>query len=107
MDDLAYAVDVLAESNSLTPAGARGDYTISFDWDMSLFESSSETWQQLLDAQGIGAVSKAEVRQWLRGGTLEEAQEAIDEIGETEPEGSDIDNILKGMGTDYPGAGEE
>ena len=107
MDDLAYAVDVLTESNGLTPAGARGDYTISFDWDMSLFESSSETWQQMLDAQGIGAVSKAEVRQWLRGGTLEEAQEAIDNIGETEPAGSDIDNILKGMGTDYLGAGEE
>ena len=107
MDDLAYASDVLAEYNSLSPAGARGDYTIEFDWDMSLFESSSETWQQMLDAQAMGAISKAEVRQWLRGGTIEEAQEAIDEIGDNNEAQNGIDNILKGIGNGFTGAGEE
>lgn len=85
MKDLAYAVDVLAEYAGLTPAGARGDYEISFDWDMSLFESSTETFQQLVELVNMGALSKAEIRQWVRGGSLEEAQEAIDEIGTATP----------------------
>jgi hypothetical protein len=29
-------------------------------------------------------ISKAELRQWVRGGTIEEAQEAIDAIKETD-----------------------
>ena len=81
MHDLAYAVDVLAEYAGLTPGGARDEYEISFDWDMSLFESSSETFSQLVELVNMGALSKAEIRQWVRGGSLEEAQEAIDEIG--------------------------
>ena len=80
LDDMAYAVDVLAEHFGLTPAGARGEYAVGVDWDMSLFESAQETFQQLSELQSRGMVSKAELRQWVRGGTLEEAQAAVDEI---------------------------
>ena len=80
LDDMAYAVDVLAEHFGLTPAGARGEYAVGVDWDMSLFESAQETFQQLSELQSRGMMSKAELRQWVRGGTLEEAQAAVDEI---------------------------
>lgn len=80
--DLAYAVDVLAEHFGLTPSGARGQYEITYDWDASMIESSTETFQQLSELQSRGMVSKAELRQWVRGGTLEDAQAAVDEIAQ-------------------------
>jgi len=80
LDDVAYAVDVLAERFGLTPGGARDSYEIAVDWDTSMIESSSETFEQLKELQSIGAESKAEIRQWVKGGTLEEAQAAVEEI---------------------------
>lgn len=92
MDDLAYAVDMLAEHYGLSPAGARGDYSIDFDWDMSLFEASTESFQQLTELHDRHLISGAELRQWVRGGTLEEAQAAIDEIGANE--GNERENAI-------------
>lgn len=85
LDDLAYAWDVLAEYYGATPAGSRGDYDVSADWDYSMYESSAETFSQLSELQSRGMVSKAELRQWVKGGTLEEAKEAIDAIDEAQP----------------------
>lgn len=79
-NDLAYAVDVLAERFDLTPAGERGRYQLNFDWDMSLIESTSETFSQNLELQAVGALSKAELRQWVRGGSLDEAEQAVQRI---------------------------
>lgn len=92
--DLAYAIDVLAEFYGITPSGARDQYEIEYDWDMSMIESSAETFQQLSELQSRGMVSKAELRQWVRGGTIEEAQEAIDEINESDEHTSPIANIM-------------
>lgn len=78
--DLAYAIDVLAEHFELTPAGARGQYELSFDWDTSLIESTAETFQQNLELHGVGGLSTPELRQWVRGGSLEEAQAAVEKI---------------------------
>ena len=89
--DIAYSVDVLAERFGLSPAGARGAYEIAYDWDASLIEASAETFTQLSELQSRGMVSKAELRQWVKGGTLEEAQVAIDEM---EPAASPIDQAL-------------
>ena len=80
LDDVAYAVDVLAEYFGLTPAGARNQYEIAYDWDSSLVESSTEAFAQLSDLQSRGAASRAELRQFVRGGSLKEAQQAVDEI---------------------------
>lgn len=80
LDAVAYAIDVLAEAFGLTPAGGRGQYELAFDWDMSLIESSEQTFNQLSELEQRGMVSKAELRQWVKGGTEEEAQAAIDEI---------------------------
>lgn len=82
LDDVAYAVDVLAERFGLTPAGARNTWEIAVDWDTTMIESSAEAWEQLKELHSIGAESKAEMRQWVKGGTIEEAQAAIDEIDE-------------------------
>lgn len=98
MDDLAYAVDVLAEHFGLTPAGGRGDWAIAYDWDMSLFESSEETFNQLVELQSRGAISLAELRQWVRGGSIEDAEAAIQKIRESGEGASTVDRLLAGMG---------
>lgn len=78
MNDLAYAVDVLAESYGLTPAGASGDHKVTFDWDESLRESSAETFAQLSELQSRGGCSLARLNAYVTGQTLEEAQAEID-----------------------------
>ena len=100
MDDLAYAIDVLAERFGLTPAGGRGQYEISFDWDMSLIESTEQTFTQMSELQSSGMVSKAELRRWVMGGTPEENEEAIRRISESDGanQPSAIDRILAGAG---------
>lgn len=85
LQDLAYAVDVFAERFGLTPAGARGSFTLEFDWDLSMIESSQQTYEQIKEGRADKVVSKAEHRQWIKGGTLEEARKAIAEIEKEEP----------------------
>lgn len=99
LDDLAYAVDVLAERFGLTPAGSRESYELQFDWDTSLIESTSEAFTQTMEGHAAGVISDAELRQWLRGGTIEEAQKALDEMraageGKKDP----MEELLKKMG---------
>lgn len=105
LDDLAYAIDVLAERFALTPAGARGQYELSIDWDTSMVESTTEAFEQYLELQSRGALSRAELRQWVKGGTLDEAQQAIAEMGEEAPAGGTGANpalmaALRGAGED-------
>ena len=72
---------------------------------MSLIESSAETFEQYLELHSVGALETAELRQWVKGGTLEEAEQAIAEMGETEsaePE-QDPDGMLAAL----RGAGED
>ena len=78
--DMAYAADVLCEFYGLTPRGARGEYAMGVDWDMSLFESSQESFSQLCELHDRGLLSGAELRQWVRGGTLAEAEEAVGKV---------------------------
>lgn len=81
-EDFLYACNVLANYYELTPPG---DYTFSFDWDFSLVESSTETWQQMLSLQSVGGMSKAELRAWVTGESQEDSKSAIEEIKKTEP----------------------
>ena len=78
--DMACAADVLCEFYGLTPRGARGEYAVGVDWDMSLFESSQESFSQLCELHDRGLLSGAELRQWVRGGTLAEAEEAVGKV---------------------------
>lgn len=87
IDNAVYAINVLCNYYGLTP---QGDYTIQYDWDMSMLEDSGETWQQLKDGRSMGIRSKAELRAWQTGETLEEAQAMIDEIEASEPVMQDL-----------------
>ena len=100
-DDIAYAADVLAERFGLTPAGARGSFELQYDWDTSLIEATSEAFTQTMEGHAAGVISDAELRQWLRGGTLEEAEKALEEIRAKKKEtGSNpIDDLLAKMRT--------
>ena len=80
LGDRACAADVLCEFYGLTPRGARGEYAVGVDWDMSLFESSQESFSQLCELHDRGLLSGAELRQWVRGGTLAEAEEAVGKV---------------------------
>lgn len=78
-----YCCDVLANAYGLAPLG---DWDLKFDWSYNIIENSAETFAQLIEAQNIGAVSKAEIRQYVIGGeTLEEAQARIAEIEKESP----------------------
>lgn len=81
-EDLAYAVDMYAEFLGLTPAGHAGDYKVTFDWDMSLVESSSETFNQLSELESRGLISGARLNSWVTGQTMEDAQAEIDSVRE-------------------------
>lgn len=80
--DFIYSCDVLANYYNLTPVG---DYTVTFDWDFSMIESSAETWNQMKDLQAIGGMSKAELRSWAVGEDIETAEKAVEEIAKKEP----------------------
>lgn len=96
LDDLAYAYDVLAEYFGLTPAGARGAFTMAVDWDYSMYESSSETFQQLSELRSGGMLRKARLYQWVEGGTLEEAQKAIDDVKKFDGDSSAMAGLFGG-----------
>ncbi len=87
---LAYAYDVMAEAFGLTPAGARGQYEISFDWDMSSLESTSETFTQLSELESRGLIKGARLVSWVTGDSVEDAQKEIDEIKATAPKVKDL-----------------
>jgi len=94
MDDLAYSVDVLCERFGLTPAGGRDRHVIEYDWDTSMIESTTEAFTQNMELHAAGMVSDAEMRQWVRGGTLEENQAAIEEIRKERKQENPISKIL-------------
>lgn len=103
MNDLAYAIDVLAERFGLTPAGGRDRYTIAFDWGMSLLESTEQTFHQYAELHAAKLMRGAELRAWVTGESLEEAQAVVDEIEKSGAGKSAIDRIL----ADTETAGDE
>lgn len=80
-DDLAYAVDVLLNYYSFSP---QGDYEIKIDWDYALIESSQESFNQLVQAVSMGAVSPARLNAFVTGQSLDDAQKEIQEINDTQ-----------------------
>ncbi|MEG2039197.1 MAG: hypothetical protein RRZ73_05670 [Oscillospiraceae bacterium] len=81
-NDLLYAVNVLCNANDITPMG---DWTAEFDWSDGYIENMQDRFNQLMQAESIGAIEKAEVRAWTMNEDLETAQSRTKEIAETEP----------------------
>lgn len=73
----AYALDVLAEFYGATPAGAMGDWQIIWDWDMSMTEASSETFNQLSELESRGLILPERLVAWVTGMKLEEAKTEV------------------------------
>lgn len=89
MEDFFYACNVLANAYNLSP---QGEYELAFDWSYSLLEDTQQEFSQMMQAESKGIVSKVEIRQWLNPDeTLEEAEEKIKEIEESNP---DIKQLL-------------
>ena len=73
LTETVQALDRLCERAGLGGAGALGQTRLRFDWDMSLIESSSETFAQMAELQKMGAMTAAELRAWQTGEAVEEA----------------------------------
>ena len=89
VDDLIYAIAMIINANSQN--GVVGDYSIKYDWDDSLSENSTETFNMMLQSQGIDAISKAELRSWVMNEKLEDAEKRIAEI-ESESVDEEVDD---------------
>ena len=75
----AYALDVLAEAYGATPAGALGDWQLTFDWDMSMTESSTETFNQYSELESRNLITSERLVAWTTGMSLEEAKTEVEE----------------------------
>ena len=78
--------DVLAERFGLTPAGARGQWEAAFDWDMSLLESSQQTFAQMSELQSRGLITGERLTQWVMGGTMDEARMEVQQAKAQQPD---------------------
>lgn len=88
-NDLIYAIDKLANLNNITPMG---NFNVQFDWSDSYIEQMSERFNQLLQAESIGAISKAEFRQWVMNEDYNIALERVNEIVQEAP--SEVIDII-------------
>lgn len=82
ISDLIYGINVLADCYNIT---AKGEYDIKYDWNYALMEDPEQTFNQMLQAEGVGAVSKAEIRSFVTSEDLKTAEEAVKKIEEEEP----------------------
>lgn len=86
----AYALDVLAEFYGATPAGAMGDWQIIWDWDMSMMEASTETFNQLSEMESRGLILPERLVSWVTGMSMEEAKAEVDTAKALQPDTVDV-----------------
>jgi A118 family predicted phage portal protein len=79
INDLLKGIEILYNSNNTV---ALGKYEVSYEWDYSMRESSTETFQQYLQAYGIGEIKKGEIRSWIKGIPIDQAVEELEEVEE-------------------------
>ena len=86
----AYALDVLAEVHGATPAGSMGDWQIVWDWDTSMMESSTETFNQLSELESRGLILPERLVSWTTGMSLEDAKKEVAEANALQPKTVDV-----------------
>ena len=79
MRDLLYAWDKLLNYYNITPMG---DFDEIHDWSDEYITTFDSKRQQLLDGVNIGAISRAEYRQWVTGDSIEDAERIVAEIND-------------------------
>lgn len=87
---LAYALDVMAEAFRATPSGAMGDWQITWDWDMSMTESSTETFNQLSELESRGLILPERLVSWTTGQSMEEAKDEVAAAKALQPDTVDV-----------------
>lgn len=87
-EDFIEAVNIICNANNITPIG---NYEYVSDWSDSYMQSSVERFNQLLQAETIGAVDLAEVRAEVQAEDLDVAKEKVEEIKANKPKVADID----------------
>ena len=91
-EQLAYALDVLAEFSGATPGGDLGNYQITWDWDTSMMESSTETFVQMSELESRGLILPERLNAWVTGQSEEAAKKEI-ELAKSQ-QFSVMDNLL-------------
>ena len=77
--DVIYAMNVFTALYNLAPDG---EYETNIDWKDSILTDTDTELQQKLSLQTAGILSKAEVRAWYTGESVEAAQMEIDKMQE-------------------------
>ena len=77
--DVVYAMNVFTELYNLAPAG---EYETNIDWKDSILTDTDTELEHKLTLQTAGILSKAEVRAWYTGESVEAAQLEIDKMQE-------------------------
>ena len=75
LDDLAYALNVLCNYYGISPSG---DYSVKYDWDMSLLEDTTETFSQLSELESRGLILPERLVSWATGMSLTDAKKEIE-----------------------------
>lgn len=75
--DVIRAMDKFASLYNLAP---EGKYEVSFEWDDSIVVDTTQQLGERLQLVSIGAMSKAELREWYLGETKSQAEAAVAEI---------------------------
>lgn len=78
IEDLMYAVDKIANYNNITPIG---DYSAYMDWSDEYMTSLTERFNQYMQAESAGWIEPAEGRAVLMNEDIDEAREAVENIG--------------------------
>lgn len=77
--DVVYSMNVFTDLYNLAPSGV---YETNIEWKDSILTDNDTELEQKLTLQEDGILSKAEVRAWYTGESVESAQAKIDEIKE-------------------------
>ena len=77
--DVVYAMNMFASMYNLAP---KGTYDTNIEWKDSILTDTDTELEQKLNLQDAGILSKAEVRAWYTGESVESAQLEIDKIQE-------------------------
>ena len=72
-------MNVFSELYNLSPSG---EYGTNIDWKDSILTDTDTELEQKLNLQNAGILSKAEVRAWYTGESVEAAQLEIDKMQE-------------------------
>ena len=80
----------MAEAFGATPSGAMGDWNIIWDWDTSMMESSTETFNQLSELESRGLILPERLVSWTTGQSLEEAKAEVAAAKALQPDTVDV-----------------